>query len=151
RNRPESSATVFSPNCGMRTVAPALARPTTCAAAELKAMKPRHRLPRMPKKRAKQSPVARTATGKKLDLDALATVERAAVQGVRGRTEEGHLLAGRTPPSQLSDNSRRSGAVRIIDDSIRDRPPVTEDEKLLQGAGPQIDFTRTDPWRVLRI
>jgi len=28
---------------------------------------------------------------------------------------------------------------------------VTEDEKLLQQTGPRIDFTRTDPWRVLRI
>jgi len=28
---------------------------------------------------------------------------------------------------------------------------VTEDQKLLQQPGPRIDFTRTDPWRVLRI
>ncbi|HZS62480.1 MAG TPA: hypothetical protein VFA43_24655, partial [Gemmatimonadaceae bacterium] len=97
----------------------------------------------MPKKRAKQSGVPRTATGKQLDLDALRTVERAAIQGVRERTEEGHLLAGRTPPSQLRDASRRSGAVRVVEESIRDRPPITEDEKLLQVAGPQVDFTRT--------
>ncbi|MDQ6717049.1 MAG: TIGR00730 family Rossman fold protein [Gemmatimonadota bacterium] len=29
--------------------------------------------------------------------------------------------------------------------------PVTEDEKLLQQAAPGVDFTRTDPWRVMRI
>jgi len=34
-----------------------------------------------------------------LDPDVLTTVERAALDGVRERTEEGHLLAGRTPPS----------------------------------------------------
>ena len=105
----------------------------------------------MPKKPGQKSGVPRTATGKKLDLDALRTVERAAIEGVRKRTEEGHLLAGRTPPSQLRDASRRSGAVRVVEESIRDRPPITEDEKLLQVPGPQVDFTRTDPWRVLKI
>ncbi|OLD43112.1 MAG: Rossman fold protein, TIGR00730 family [Gemmatimonadetes bacterium 13_1_40CM_2_60_3] len=34
---------------------------------------------------------------------------------------------------------------------MRDSAPVTEDEKLLQQTGPRLDFTRTDPWRVLRI
>src|SRR5581483_8283472 len=121
----------------MLSFAPAGAWPVICAAseaaAELKAKSARGRLRRMPKKRAKQSGVPRTATGKQLDLDALRTVERAAIQGVRERTEEGHLLAGRTPPSQLRDASRRSGAVRVVEESIRDRPP------------------RTDPWRVLKI
>src|SRR5262249_19860308 len=42
---------------------------------------------------------------------------------------------------------------RPIDDSIRDYLPsaVTEDEKLLRGVTVGPDFTRTDPWRVLRI
>jgi uncharacterized protein (TIGR00730 family) len=146
RNRPESSAIARKPNCGMLTREPAGARPVTWAVSVLKAMSARGRLPRMPKKR-----VPRTATGKKLDLKALASVERAALEGVRARQDEGHLLAGRTPPSQLRDNSRRSGAVRLVEESIRDRPPITEDEKLLQETGPQIDFTRTDPWRVLKI
>ena len=109
------------------------------------------RLPPMPKKRPQRASVPRTATGKKMDLDALRTNERAAIEGVRERTEEGHMLAGRTPPSQLRDASRRSGAVRVVEESIRDRPPITEDEKLLQESGPQVDFTRTDPWRVLKI
>src|SRR5687768_994570 len=95
----------------------------------------------------------RTAGGKKMNPGALAQAEHGALEGLRERTEEGHLKAGRTPPSQQSD-SRRSGAVRIaIDDSIRNViAPATEDEKLLQsGKAGGKDFTRTDPWRVMRI
>jgi uncharacterized protein (TIGR00730 family) len=46
---------------------------------------------------------------------------------------------------------RKSG--RFVDDSIRDvlDRAVTEDERLLQGMPHGDDFTRTDPWRVLRI
>ena len=42
---------------------------------------------------------------------------------------------------------------RRIDDDLRDFiGPVTEDEKLLQHPGHRgADFTRTDPWRVMRI
>jgi uncharacterized protein (TIGR00730 family) len=79
----------------------------------------------------------------------MAHAEQQALQGFKERTEEGHLKAGRTPPSQQT--GRRSGATRIVDDSIRAAPVMTEDEKLLQQPGPRIDFTRTDPWRVLRI
>jgi uncharacterized protein (TIGR00730 family) len=95
----------------------------------------------------------RTAGGKKMDPVVLANAEQDAREGLRERTEEGHLKAGRTPPSQQSD-SRRKGAARVIDDAIRDfSPPVTEDEKLLQSGGPRpsADFTRSDPWRVMRI
>ena len=93
---------------------------------------------------------ARTAGGKKLTPEVMASAEKKALQGFKERTEEGHLKAGRTPPSQ--QDGRRSGATRIVDDSIRPAPmPVTEDQKLLQQPGPRIDFTRTDPWRVLRI
>ena len=59
-------------------------------------------------------------------------------------------MAGRTPPSEKSP-ARSSGAVRVVDDSIRSYAPVTEDEKLLQAGSDRDDFTRTDPWRVLRI
>ena len=79
----------------------------------------------------------------------MASAEQKALQGLKERTEQGHLKAGRTPPSQ--GEGRRSGATRTVDDAIRDVSPVTEDEKLLQQTGPRIDFTRTDPWRVLRI
>jgi uncharacterized protein (TIGR00730 family) len=94
--------------------------------------------------------VPRTATGKKSDPDLLESAERASRAGYRERTEAVHLLAGRTPPSRDGTDSRRSGAVRMVDEGIRDLP-VTEDEKLLQERGPSADFTRTDPWRVLKI
>ena len=93
---------------------------------------------------------ARTAGGKKLNPEVMASAEQKALEGLKQRTEEGHLKAGRTPPSQQG-SGRRSGATRVVDDAIRDAAPVTEDEKLLQQSGPRVDFTRTDPWRVLRI
>ena len=92
---------------------------------------------------------ARTAGGKKLNPQVMASAEQQALEGLKQRTEEGHLKAGRTPPSQQGPQ-RRAGD-RIVDESIRDVAAVTEDEKLLQQPGPRIDFTRTDPWRVMRI
>lgn len=103
----------------------------------------------MAKKRPARVP--RTATGKEADPDLLASAERASRAGMKERTEAGHLLAGRTPPSQEAAPPRHSGAVQLVEDAIRDLPPITEDEKLLQEHGPRADFTRTDPWRVLRI
>ncbi len=93
---------------------------------------------------------ARTAGGKKMNPEVMASAEQQALEGLKQRTEEGHLKAGRTPPSQQG-SGRRSGATRIVDDAIRSFGPVTEDEKLLQQSSPPIDFTRTDPWRVMRI
>ena len=64
--------------------------------------------------------------------------EGAALQGLRERTIDGHHEAG-----------------RLIhhDESIRDYPVgATDDEKLFQLPSADTgDFTRTDPWRVLRI
>jgi len=93
---------------------------------------------------------ARTAGGKKMNAAVMASAEQQAREGLRQRTEEGHLKAGRTPPSQRGAG-RRAGATRVVDDAIRNFGPVTEDEKLLQQSSPPIDFTRTDPWRVMRI
>ena len=95
---------------------------------------------------------ARTASGKKSDPQLLAAAALGAQEGLRERTEAGHLWAGRTPPSQQS-TARGSGATRVVDDSIRSYiGPVTEDQKLLQApSGTGEDFTRTDPWRVMRI
>jgi len=59
-------------------------------------------------------------------------------------------MAGRTPPSQLPSR-RAADRRRQVDDAIRSDSLVTEDEKLLQQPSPGADFTRTDPWRVLRI
>ena len=93
---------------------------------------------------------ARTAGGKKMNPAVMASAEQQALEGLKQRTEEGHLKAGRTPPSQQG-SGRRAGATRVVDDAIRSFGPVTEDEKLLQQSSPPLDFTRTDPWRVLRI
>ena len=115
-------------------------------------MKNRKDIPKA--KAAKAAPArrtrARTAGGKKLNPQVMASAEQQALEGLKQRTEEGHLKAGRTPPSQQI-TGRRVGDKRIVDDSIRDVSIVTEDEKLLQQPGPRIDFTRTDPWRVMRI
>ena len=93
----------------------------------------------------------RTATGKKMNAEMLQTAEFKAVQGTRERTEEGHLAAGRTPPSQ-TEAGRQVGASRVIDDSIRDLSSgLTEDAKLLATPDNHLEFTRTDPWRVMRI
>ncbi|MGZ3331782.1 MAG: LOG family protein [Gemmatimonadaceae bacterium] len=80
----------------------------------------------------------------------MASAEQKALEGLKQRTEEGHLKAGRTPPSQQTPGKLQP-VLRTVDEAIRDSSPVTEDEKLLQQSGPRIDFTRTDPWRVLRI
>jgi uncharacterized protein (TIGR00730 family) len=87
----------------------------------------------------------------RIDPARRASAEKRALEGLKERTEEGHLLAGRTPPSQ-GTSPRTSGAHRTIDTSIRDSIVLTEDAKLLQPPGRrQKDFTQTDPWRVMRI
>jgi uncharacterized protein (TIGR00730 family) len=103
--------------------------------------------PKTPRRRA-----ARTATGKKASPEVLAEAALDSHEGFRERTEAGHLAAGRTPPSQKGA-LRSSGAThRIVDESIRDYDGlVTEDEKLLQAPSDTHDFTRSDPWRVMRI
>jgi uncharacterized protein (TIGR00730 family) len=94
---------------------------------------------------------ARTASGKKSNPELLSEASKTAREGVRERTEAGHLAAGRTPPSQETP-ARSAGAVVVIDDAIRSyNGAVTEDEKLLQAGSEPGDFTRTDPWRVMRI
>src|SRR5690348_5523364 len=51
----------------------------------------------------------RTASGKKANPAMLKSAGEAAVAGTKERTEEGHLKAGRTPPSQET-TGRQSGA-----------------------------------------
>ncbi|HJU90801.1 MAG TPA: TIGR00730 family Rossman fold protein [Gemmatimonadaceae bacterium] len=109
-------------------------------------MAKRQRAPKPEKERK-----LRTSTGKTLTPKGLAQAEAESREFFRERTEEGHRAAGRTPPSQKT-GARRAGATKIIDQSIRDYAlPVTEDEKFLQEKPVREDFTRTDPWRVLRI
>ena len=94
----------------------------------------------------------RTAGGKRANPEQLLASQAEATEWLRERTEEGHRAAGRTPPSQRGP-ARPSMPARRIDDDLRDFiGPVTEDEKLLQHPGHRgADFTRTDPWRVMRI
>jgi uncharacterized protein (TIGR00730 family) len=100
--------------------------------------------------RANNTKSPRTASGKKSTPQTLAEATLTAQEGLRERTEAGHRAAGRTPPSEQQP-ARSAGAARIVDDAIRSFAPVTEDEKLLQSGSDRDDFTRTDPWRVLRI
>ncbi len=98
-----------------------------------------------------RSKTARTPSGKRFNAETQASAEQESRAGLKERTEEGHLMAGRTPPSQTSD-ARQAGATRVIDDAIRNyAEPLTEDEKLLQTPSPGDSFTKTDPWRVMRI
>ena len=62
---------------------------------------------------------ARTPSGKRYDPEMQASAEQGARAGLKERTEEGHKMAGRTPPSQVTE-SRQAGATRVIDDAIRD-------------------------------
>ena len=108
-------------------------------------------------------PALTTATGKPAAPETLDRAAQEALEGVKARTEEGHRAAGRTPP-QAGAPVGAPAATRTmvpsrahppLDTSIRDYPHATEDEKLLalprQGPSTAADFTRTDPWRVMRI
>ena len=77
------------------------------------------------------------------------TAEHKAVSAYYERVVEGHRAAGREAPPAKAASSVPSR----IDDSIRAAvgPLVTEDAKLFQGVTAADDFTRGDPWRVLRI
>src|SRR6476469_3558986 len=109
-----------------------------------------------PKKRSK---AVVAGTGKPAEAGIIADAEERARAALRERTEQGHILAGRTPPSQRVPRVQTSGPTKIkanarpLDFSIRDDRPLTEteDEKLLGSSPGRVDFTRTDPWRVLRI
>jgi len=111
----------------------------------------------MASKRTRSRSTTKSNGQKRTDPSKRTAAEESARAGLRERTEEGHLKAGRLPPSQITV-TRRSGPVRRIDlppvdTSIRDHAPagLTEDTKLFQGETSRVDFTRTDPWRVLRI
>ena len=127
----------------------------TIAAADPAKKKPGVARPKGKSAAAPNGKSPRTAGGKRGNPTQLAAAQAESQEGLRERTEAGHLAAGRTPPSQLTAK-RTSGAVRKIDDDLRDfTGPVTEDEKLLQAPKEDRrapgDFTRTDTWRVMRI
>jgi uncharacterized protein (TIGR00730 family) len=107
----------------------------------------------MPKPRKKHPP--RSARGKPVDPSLRRTAEHEALAGVRERQHAGHLAAGRTPPGATAKATPagKANGGRLVDESIRDAtPPITEDQKLLSFTPKHSDdFTRTDPWRVMRI
>ena len=99
---------------------------------------------------------ARTPTGKKASPTNRAVAEHKALEGVRARAEEGHRKAGREPDhtglvSKGAVLVRKKRDLSTIDQDIRDLPMLTEDEKLLQTHPGSSAFTRSDPWRVMRI
>lgn len=103
-----------------------------------------------------RSTTPRTATGKKGSPSARRQAEHDSREGYMARTEEGHRAAGRTPgtaePLVSSGPRKVRRHARLIDEDIRERPMLTEDEKLLQGPVRDLGaFTRSDPWRVMRI
>jgi uncharacterized protein (TIGR00730 family) len=99
---------------------------------------------------------ARTPTGKKASPKTRTAAEHQSMEGLRERNEEGHRKAGREPEtgglvSKGAVAVRPKRALNMIDQDIRDRPSLTEDEKLLQTQPDSDAFTRSDPWRVMRI
>lgn len=112
-----------------------------------------------PKQAAAKAIPARRSTdvGTEADLPKKAPTDPAsrraaedeALSAFHDRVVEGHRAAGRpAPPPKLA-----SSIPSRIDDSIRNvaRPADTEDAKLFQSIPSADDFTRSDPWRVLRM
>lgn len=111
-----------------------------------------------PKPRAATSTKAKgkTPSGTTVTPASRRRAEQASVAGLKARTDEGHRKAGREPDAsaRVSSGARavRRMDLRLIDQDIRDRPVLTEDEKLLQSPAPELGaFTTSDPWRVMRI
>ena len=115
-------------------------------------------MPKSPRRNTKKETKPKepqTASGKKGSPDTRAAAEHKALEGLIERTEEGHRKSGREPVTKglVSSGARavRKLDPRMIDQDIRDLPMLTEDEKLLQGPSDRGAFTRSDPWRVMRI
>jgi uncharacterized protein (TIGR00730 family) len=99
-------------------------------------------------KQKKESPKTQAKKRRTMNPERLRNASAAALSGLKERTETGHRAAGRIPPS--SSEARTSGAHKAIDTSLRNPLPLTEDAKLLQHSASS-DFTKSDPWRVMRI
>jgi uncharacterized protein (TIGR00730 family) len=106
-------------------------------------------------RKPKKTSAPRSPTGHKVSPDSRAVAEHQALEGLIERTEEGHRKSGRVLhlDGMVSSGARAVRKVdpRIIDQDIRNLPELTEDEKLLQGPSDLGAFTRSDPWRVMRI
>ncbi len=120
------------------------------------------------KRRPARAPGVKTAGGKSATQETRQRAEQASLAGTMERHLEGNRSAGRdtplntttisptkrplTTPVKPAGAARRSVLIQPrVDTDIRDFVPLTEDAKLLQAPGPRDDFTRTDPWRVLRM
>ena len=119
--------------------------------------------------RSGKASTAKTAGGNKAGVATTQRAEAEALQGVMERHVDGHRSAGRPTPLKNTVTSPTkhplAGVVKpqasparsaplikpTVDTDLRDVVPLTEDSKLLQSPGPRDDFTRTDPWRVLRM
>ncbi len=103
------------------------------------------------KKKAVRSPakktLARTATGKAVNSEQIATAGEKAVVGTMERINEGIRASGAflAPPDEILQRSANDDAIGDFSWSL------TEDERLLSIGGPRSDFRSTDPWRVMRI
>ncbi len=135
-------------------------RAKTPAAPAAKAPKPR---------KTSGASVATTAGGKTATVATMQRAEAEALEGARERHAEGHRSAGRETPMSTAVISSSKPPIKTtaqpvprgkkaaplihpsVDTDLRDHVPLTEDAKLLQAPGPRDDFTRTDPWRVLRM
>ena len=122
-----------------------------------------------PIRRQAKSAGVTTAGGKSATVATMQQAEAEALQGTIERHVDGHRSAGRdtpisstviSPKKQPNKTTVPPDALKkrsaplikpIIDTDIRDQVPLTEDAKLLSAPGPRDDFTRTDPWRVLRM
>lgn len=106
---------------------------------------------------ARERPAFCTVSGKTVSPEVRRQAEQESLEGLKERTNDGHRKAGREPASPRGLVSSGPRAVRrmdprLVDQAIRDRPILTEDEKLLQApAGDSPVFTVSDPWRVMRI
>jgi hypothetical protein len=112
-----------------------------------------HRRPRSPR-RAAPAPCARRR-GRRWTRSVFAAAESLAIEGVKERSEEGQPRVGahRRPVRRLAAAERADAPV---DESIRAcRLPHRGREAASHHAAarpePRRDFTRTDPWRVMRI
>jgi uncharacterized protein (TIGR00730 family) len=121
------------------------------------------------KRRNSRAGRATTAGGNTGSVETMKRAEAEALLGTIERHVDGNRSAGRDTPMSTAVISPKKRPLKtpahpavattrsapqlkpIVDTDIRDQVPLTEDAKLLSAPGPRDDFTRTDPWRVLRM
>src|SRR5829696_5590417 len=100
-NAPERGDGREPPKTGMQTTEHRVGRPSRPAKPDGK-WRPEAGERRSPESRRDRAmPTPRTASGKKANPAILKEAQRESREFLRERTEEGHLAAGRTPPSQV--------------------------------------------------